>query len=112
MIRFRLAPLMILLVALSACDILEAREEFTLFVAPYAVECIGGAAPTCLMVRHFLGQEWQPLYEGIQGFDHEPGFDYVIQVRRTRVRNPPQGGSSVAYQLIRVIEKTPVAVPD
>jgi hypothetical protein len=106
--RLSFAPLLMLLVVLSACDILEAREEFTLFVAPYAVECIGGAAATCLMVRHSIDHEWQPLYEGIQGFDHEPGFNYVLQVRRTRVRNPPPGGSSVAYHLVRVIEKTAV----
>jgi hypothetical protein len=112
MIRFMLAPLAIFLMVLSACDILEPKEEFTLFVAPYPVECIGGAAPTCLIVRHSPAHEWQPLYEGIQVFDYEPGFNYIIQVRRTRVRNPPQGGSSFAYHLIRVIEKTAVAAED
>ncbi|MBA2669516.1 MAG: DUF4377 domain-containing protein [Gemmatimonadetes bacterium] len=53
-----------------------------------------------------------PLYVGIEDFDYEPGFDYIVQVRRTRVRNPPQGGFSVAYHLIRVIENTAATTED
>jgi hypothetical protein len=64
------------------------------------------------MVRHSAAHQWQLLYEGIQGFDFEPGFNYILYVRRTHVGNPPQGGSSVVYHLIRVIEKTAMPVED
>lgn len=43
--------------------------------------------------------EWQPLYEQIEGYTHEPGVRNVLRVKRYTIENPPADASSVAYVL-------------
>lgn len=72
----------------------------------------------CLQVRelHYDAQglktgtpgEWQPLYQDIEGFQHEDGVRNVVRVKRYTVKNPPADASSVAYVLDMVVESETV----
>src|SRR5690606_6198992 len=76
-------------------------------VAPTEVDCIGVGSRKCLQVRE-VGGEWQTFYAPIEGFTFEDGWRYRLQVAVTPVKNPPADGSSLRYQLVRVLDKMPV----
>ncbi|WP_027385985.1 DUF4377 domain-containing protein [Chryseobacterium gregarium] len=44
----------------------------------------------------------------ITGFDYEPGYKYRVQLRLTKLANPPADGSDTEYELIQVISKVKV----
>lgn len=46
------------------------------------------------------------MYDPIEGFEYEQGYEYVIEVKIEHIENPPADGSSLKYSLIRVISKT------
>jgi hypothetical protein len=84
-----------------------APEEVTLLVAPFQRECRGMVVMQCMQVKEHPQDEWQNFYDGIEGFQYEPGFGYRLRVLKTPVPNPPADGSSVAWRLLEVLEKTP-----
>jgi heat shock protein HslJ len=47
---------------------------------------------------------WQPLYQEIEGFEHVPGQQNVLRVKRYDVANPPADAPAVAYVLDLVVE--------
>jgi hypothetical protein len=77
-------------------------------IGPEQVPCTGVAPQQCLRVRELPDGEWQLFYDTIAGFEYEPGFTYVVEVAVTPVANPPADASSLAYTLVRVLEKEPV----
>ena len=76
-------------------------------VAPTEVDCTEVGSRKCLQVRE-VGEEWQTFYAPIEGFTFEDGWRYRLQVAVTPVKNPPADGSSLRYQLVRVLDKMPV----
>ena len=76
-------------------------------VAPTKVDCVGVAPMKCLQVRE-VGGPWQTFYAPIQGFDFQEGWRYRLQVNESKIANPPADGSSLRYQLVRVLDKMPV----
>lgn len=86
----------------------DARDT-TLFVAPQRVPCVGVGPQSCLRVREPSQAEWGLFYDSIEGFAFEPGFEYELRVRISRVKNPPADASSLAYRLIRLVRKTPAS---
>jgi heat shock protein HslJ len=84
-----------------------AANHKILEVAPTEVDCIGVAPRKCLQVREAGGQ-WQTFSAPIEGFTFEDGWRYRLQVAVTPVKNPPADGSSLRYQLVRVLDKMPV----
>ncbi len=84
-------------------------RETTLFVAPQRVSCVGNGPQSCLSVREPSQTAWQFFYDGIAGFTFEPGFDYELRVRIYRVANPPADGSSLNYQLVQLVRKSPAS---
>jgi heat shock protein HslJ len=97
-----------LLLGLAACSATSGMEK-TLFVAPERKPCTGVAPMECLQVRSAADQPWQYFYSQIEGFTHEPGFDYELRVREEKVANPPADGSSVRWTLVRVVSKRAAA---
>ncbi len=81
--------------------------EKILEVAPTKVDCFGMVAMKCLQVRETGGQ-WGNFFAPIEGFDFKEGSRYRLQVKVSQVANPPADGSSLRYQLVRVLDKTPV----
>ncbi len=89
-------------------------------VAPQRVACSHPLIPNhqCLQVRErsydaqglVTGEpgEWQPLYQEIEGYTHEPGVRNVLRVKRFEVQDLPADASSVAYVLDMVVESEAV----
>ncbi|MDR0229182.1 MAG: DUF4377 domain-containing protein [Flavobacteriaceae bacterium] len=85
----------------------QAEPSTTIFtIAPKKVDCIGVAPMKCLMVKEGKTSDWSFMYQGIEGFDFQEGFEYVIEVKRTKIANPPADGSSIRYTLVKIISKT------
>ena len=85
--------------------------EKALFVAAERKPCTGVGPMQCLQVRDSPDRPWQFFYSEIEGFTHEPGFDYELRVREEKVANPPADGSSLRWTLLRVVSKQAVAPP-
>lgn len=85
-------------------------------VAPQRAACSHPLIPNmqCLQVRERRYEAngvaiktdaaWQPLYQDIEGYTHEPGVRNVIRVKKYDIKNPPADASSVAYVLDMVVE--------
>ena len=84
-------------------------ERMFLEVASQRVDCNHPLIPDmqCLRVRElFFDQaglkagepgEWQPLYEDIEGFEHQPGVRTVLRVNRYTRDPAPADASSIVY---------------
>lgn len=83
--------------------------SMTLYVAHFPKDCVGVGPMTCLQVRESPDEEWRLLYQPIEGFDYEPGYDYELRVRTERVENPPADASSIRYILEEVVSRTPMS---
>jgi len=90
------------------------EEVILLEVAPDRVPCVGEMRDMCLQVRSPGEDEWRLFYDPIQGFQHEEGVQYTLEVGRRRVLNPPADGSAYVYRLIRIITQERVGdlIPD
>ena len=75
------------------------------------VACVGEAERTCLRIRE-VGGAWEPLFDGIEGFEWQEGHRYKLEVRVEKVDNPPADGSSIRYVLVKELEKTAVRDPN
>lgn len=60
---------------------------------------------TCFWIKVGDNPVWQLLYNSIEDFDYQEGYEYVIQVKVIPVINPPEDGSSLRYSLIRILSK-------
>lgn len=92
-----------------------AGETVFLEVAPETKPCSHPLIPNkqCLQVRERKygangvvesSGEWQPLYQDIEGYTHEPGVRNVLRVKRFAVKHPPADAPSTAYVLDMVVE--------
>jgi len=93
----------------------SAGETVFLEVAAQSKPCNHPLIPNkqCLQVRERkYGEngvvqssgEWQPLYQDIEGYTHEPGIRNVLRVKRFAIKNPPADAPSTAYVLDMVVE--------
>jgi len=105
-----LLPLLALLLgaAATACTgpITAAEEVVTLHVAPFRRECTGMIVMQCMQVKERPQDDWQNFYDGIEGFEYEPGYSYRLRVLKRPVPDPPADGSSISWHLLEVLEKT------
>ncbi|MEM8509511.1 MAG: DUF4377 domain-containing protein [Bacteroidota bacterium] len=77
----------------------------------FDADCFGVVQQRCLLVQEgeLLGtEEWNLFYSTIEGFTFEPGFVFNLEVQTQDVVNPPQDGSTLRYELVRVLSKVPV----
>ena len=58
-----------------------------------------------LKIKEEKSKEWEVITH-ISDFEYEEGYDYVVQLEKTYLADPPQDASSVTYKLIKVLEKT------
>jgi hypothetical protein len=94
---------------LSGCGILEpdSTRLLTLHVGPQTAECVGREVQQCLLVKERPNDEWMFFFGSIGGFAFEPGYLYVLQVRRRSIPDPPADGSSFEYHLLKIVAKEP-----
>ena len=82
------------------------QGEEVLTIAPETKECTAGVAKMqCLLVKEGDATEWQYFYNQIEGFTHEPGYEYQLVVSKSKVENPPADTSSLKYKLVKVVSK-------
>lgn len=67
-----------------------------------------------LLVKANDDTSWRALYEAIEGFDFQPGYEYRLRIKARQLSDPPQDASSIRYSLLELISKTPArsAIPD
>ncbi len=95
--------LILALLFLFACG-----EEDTeiIMVGPYTKRCHGAhGEQDCLMVYKEGSSRWEFFFEGIEGFDFEPGFIYTLEVRLEDRGTEIQDVGRYAYHLVKIIEK-------
>lgn len=83
----------------------QPEDLLVLEVAPETVPCVGEAPGRCLRIREPGAENWLTFHGVIQGFRHEDGVGYTLEVTRRRVPNPPADGSGVEYRLARILER-------
>lgn len=60
-----------------------------------------------LLVKTGDDTAWRALYNNIEGFSFEAGYEYRLRVKADKIADPPQDGSTVRYVLLEQIAKTP-----
>ena len=107
------ALLLCLAFVAGACATEPKELEVEMLVAADSVDCQGAHGPQkCLSARDVrdgdaVGSAYL-LFEGIEGFDHDPRFEYHLLVARRELSDPPQNASSIRHRLIRIISRQPV----
>lgn len=86
----------------------DEENVVTVQVGPEMVDCEGEGPQKCMLVKQPDDAEYGLFYSNIDGFEFEPGYEYVLRVRIDPVENPPAGGSSLNYTLVEEVSKTPV----
>jgi hypothetical protein len=103
-----LSLLLLLAAALAGCRSAVGLPELQqLQIAEVRSACHWPFPSECLLVWNEASQQWHYFGNYIEGFTHEWGTRYVLQVERRRVRNPPADGSDIAYRLRRVVSAEP-----
>ncbi|MCD8173702.1 MAG: DUF4377 domain-containing protein [Alistipes sp.] len=77
----------------------------TMTVASTMVDCIGVGVQRCLVVKPEDTYDWELFYNWIDGFEYEPGYEYVLSVYKQHVELPPADGPTMRYVLDRVLSK-------
>lgn len=89
-------------VALAACSD-GAKERLT--VASETRDCYGVGIRQCMLVKHNAAEPWTFFYGNIEGFEYEPGYEYVLEVKTEKVENPPADASSLKYSLVKIVSR-------
>ena len=84
--------------------------EKTIYVGPLLVDCQGEGPQKCMLVEENPGDEYTLFYGQIEGFEFEDGYEYKLVVKEEQVADPPAGGSSLKWSLVRVENKEPVPI--
>lgn len=88
---------------LGSCSSSEQKEKLT--IASQQGDCIGVAPMKCLLVKKEGQADWEFFYSNIEGFNYEPGYEYVLEVKVDKVENPAADQSSLKYTLVKQISK-------
>lgn len=90
-------------------DIHEAHTEI-LTIGPFTMTCYGPFEQDCLMEYNEEAGRWHFFYDGIEGFDFEPGYIYTLEVRLEDRGTEIQDVGRYSYHLIKLLDK--VKAPD
>ncbi|MDE5490711.1 DUF4377 domain-containing protein [Elizabethkingia meningoseptica] len=82
----------------------DAKSE-TFVIASKQVDCTGVGKQKCYLVKEGDSKNWGYMYQSIEGFIYEPGYEYVLKVKTEKIPNPPADGSSIKYILEKVVSK-------
>ena len=82
----------------------EDERTVILYIDSKLVDCVGVGPQQCMLVRENLDDQWEFLYQSIEGFEYEGGTSYKLHVSITKVENPPADGSSLKYTLLEILE--------
>ena len=77
----------------------------TLIIGPYKTDCVGAFEQECYLEFNEKSQQWEFFYDGIQGFDFEPGFIWTLKVSLHEYSGDIQDVGLYEYRLIEVLSK-------
>lgn len=106
----RACSLLFLVTTLAACSSTEPSEAVTesFEVLDHPVECLGQTIQGCLVVKFPDDTGTRLLYDGIQEFAPEWGYQYRLEVDRYAIKDGPTDSPPVRRVLRRVISRTRV----
>lgn len=101
---------MVLLAIISMIAIDGKAKKKTMYINHQYVHCTGVTAQQCLQVKYNEKDNWQYLYQPIEGFTFEPGNNYELVVNEKKLckKRIPADGSTKKIKLVKVVSKTPV----
>lgn len=99
---------MIILCAVATAATVQdcSRNTEVITVASEKADCMGVAPQKCLLIKRDGADSWEFWYSGIEGFDHQNGYEYVLKIRREEIANPAADQSSIKYVLVKEISRT------
>ena len=103
--------LSIVLMAIMLVISLEGMaKKKTMYVNHQYVQCTGVAPQNCLQVKYNESDNWQYLYQPIEGFKFEPGNNYELVVNEKKLckKKVPADGSRTKIKLVKIKSQTPV----
>jgi len=113
-IKFNSIMLMVFLTffGMNSCNLEgeenKEKEEVRMRINHFKQTAFGVSPQLVLLVQEaneIGGEEWEYFYNGIEGFEYEYGYVYIISVKKETVDNPPQDASFVNYILQNIISK-------
>ncbi|MCC8087712.1 MAG: DUF4377 domain-containing protein [Rikenellaceae bacterium] len=87
----------------SSGDKTTDTEELT--IASEQIDCVGVGPQKCLLIKRDGSDSWEYWYSGIEDFEYEPGYEYVILITKETDENPPADRSTVRYKLHKIVSK-------
>ena len=99
------------MIFLSSCVIQKPMNNKQIIIlGPKKVTCDAEIMQKeCYQVKWTEDQDdWEYIYNEIEGFTYEPGYVYKLFVSKKVIDNPPTDASSLQFSLIRVLEKEAV----
>lgn len=88
---------------LGACSSKGTTEK--LVVASQQGDCVGVAPMKCLLVKKEGQTDWEFFYNNIEGFNYEPGYEYVLDVKVEKIEYPAADQSALKYTLVKEVLK-------
>lgn len=101
----KLVFLAIAIIALAtACN--KTENITTMTIASEKRITMGVAPMEVLLVKEDNASEWSYFYSNIEGFYYEPGYEYVLEVKKETKEEPtPSDISNIKYTLVKEISK-------
>lgn len=82
------------------------KDTILLTVASKQADCMGVAPQKCLLIKSKEDPDWTFFYSNIEGFNYVPGYEYVLEVKKEKIDNPPADRSAFVYKLVKEVSKT------
>jgi len=90
---------------LASCNSKSNVETIT--VASDYGDCVGLVPQKCLLIKFEGKSDWEFWYSGIDEFNYEPGYEYVLEVKKETLPDPvPADRSSIKYVFVKEVSKT------
>jgi hypothetical protein len=83
-----------------------------LIIGPYRTECPSFSGNDCYLEFNEEAQRWHFFYDGIKGFDYEPGFIWTLEVSLHEYSTEWADASSHEYRLVEVLSKEAASVDE
>lgn len=83
-----------------------------LIIGPYRTECPSFSGADCYLEFDEESQRWFFFYDGIKGFDFEPGYIYRLKVSLHEYAVEYQDIGKYEYRLIEVLNKEEASVDE
>lgn len=83
-------------------------SSFLIEISPRKALCdsINGGQIECLQYRNRYENNFNPLKTNIEGFNFEPGYSYILDVRQDVMQNPASGQLETKWVLNQIISKS------